>query len=357
MFAGNYYDGISSRATPVTCEPAPDGSLAIRGGDLALQFARGGIEVSPRLARTFRTLRLPNGAQIHSEDNDGVDAAFPDRNRIESVADRLERYPYVVAVSVLVILAAAVTLFHIGVPWAAERVAARVPASVDKAMGDEVLATLTRYVLQPSKLDIDEQHHLQQSFAEFAKGSPDSETFSIVFYRAPGIGANAFALPGGTIVVTDELVELIGNDANNEDEFLAVAAHEAGHQHYRHVLRSVLQGSVIAIIAANFAGDVSSASTVVVAVPTFLLQSSYSRDFEAQADDYAFDRLAAHNISPRAFADVMRKLSKQYPDEDDLAYLSSHPLNAERIARAEAAADAFEKKNGAVSPAPVRAPE
>jgi predicted Zn-dependent protease len=357
MFAGNYYDGMSSRATPVTCEPAPDGSLAIRGGDLVLKFARSAIEVTPRLARTFRMLRLPNGGQVHSEDNNGIDAAFPERNRIESVADRLERYPYVVAASVLVILAAAVTLFHIGVPWVAERVAARVPASVDKAMGDEVLATLTRFVLKPSKLDADEQHHLQQSFADFVKKAPDSETYRIVFYRAPGIGANAFALPGGTIVVTDELVELIGKDANNEDEFLAVAAHEAGHQHYRHVLRSVLQDSVVAIVAANFAGDAGSASSVVVAVPTFLLQSSYSRDFEAQADDYAFGLLAANDISTRAFADVMRKFDKQYPDADDMSYLSSHPLNAQRIARAEAAADAFEKKKGAVSPAPVRAPE
>ena len=107
----------------------------------------------------------------------------------------------------------------------------------------------------------------------------------------------------------------------------------------------------------DFAGDVGSASTVVVAVPTFLLQSSYSRDFEAQADEYAFGLLAAHTISPRAFADVMRKLDKQYPDEDDLAYLSSHPLTAERIARAERAADAFEKNKGAVSPAPVRVRE
>jgi predicted Zn-dependent protease len=357
MFAGTYYDGISSRATPVTCEPETDGSLAIRGVDLVLQFARASIDVSPRLARTFRTLRLPNGGQIQSEDNTGVDAAFPNRNQVESIADRLERYPYVVAASVLVILAAALVLFHIGVPWVAERVAARIPEAVDKAMGDEVLATLTRYVLKPSKLDAHEQHHLQQSFADFVKGTPGSENYRVLFYRAPGVGANAFALPGGTIVVTDELVELIGGDANNEDEFLAVAAHEAGHQHYRHVLRSVLEDSLVAIVAASFAGDAGSASTVVVAVPTFLLQSHYSRDFEAQADDYALELLAARNISPRAFADVMRKFEKEYPDEDDLAYMSSHPLNAERIARDEAAADAFEKAKGKLSPAPVRAPE
>jgi len=166
----------------------------------------------------------------------------------------------------------------------------------------------------------------------------------VVFYKAPAIGANAFALPGGTIVVTDDLVDLIADDDVNEDEFLAIVAHEVGHQQYHHVMRSVLQQSVVAIVAAFFVGDVGSASTIVITIPAFLLQNHYSRGFEQQADDYAFGALAAHGISPRVFANVMRKLEKQSPDAEDMSYLSSHPLTAERIARAEAAADAFEKK-------------
>jgi len=135
MFEGRYYDGLTSRATPVTCDIAGDGTLAVHGENLALQMMPGSIEVSPRLARTFRSLRLPNGAQIQTEDNDGVDAAFPNRNRVESLADRLERYPYVVAASVAIILVAAFMLFKIAVPWAAERAARRIPASVEKIDG------------------------------------------------------------------------------------------------------------------------------------------------------------------------------------------------------------------------------
>jgi Zn-dependent protease with chaperone function len=296
------------------------------------------------LARTFRTLRLPNGAQVQSEDNDGVDTAFPDRNRIESLADRLECYPNAVAACVLIIAVAGVMLFRVALPWTAERVAQRIPQSAEKVIGDEVLATFTRYLLKPSAVPAEEQRHLQQSFADFVKDVPGGENYRIVFFKGGTVvGPNAFALPGGTVVFTDELLNLIGDDANNEDEFLAVAAHEVGHQQYHHVMRSVLQGSAVAIVAAYFAGDVGSASTVVVGIPTFLLQNHYSRAFEAQADDYALALLAAHDISPRAFADVMRKFDKEYPDQEDLAYLSTHPLNAERIAHAEAAADAFEK--------------
>ena len=248
-----------------------------------------------------------------------------------------------VAVSVLVVVAVGFALFHIGLPWAAERVARRMPPAIEKTMGERALATLRYYVLKPSGLPTDEQHKLQASFADFVKNVPDAENYRVMFFNAPGIGANAFALPGGTIVVTDDLMDLIADDENEQDEFLAVAAHEVGHQQYRHVMRSVLQQSAVAIVAAYFAGDVGSASTVVVAIPTFLLQNHYSRDFEAQADEYAFQALAAHGISPRAFADVMRKLQKQDADDDDTEYTSTHPLTAERIARAEAAADAFEK--------------
>jgi Zn-dependent protease with chaperone function len=343
MFDGRYYDGLTSRATPVQCV-ASDGTLAIRGESIDAQVALGRIEVSPRLGRTFRTLRLPGGAQVQSEDNDAVDAAFPDRNRVETLADRLERYPYVVAASVVVIVVAAIALFRIGLPWAAERVAMRLPVSVEQAAGEQVLDTLKRFWLKPSKIDAERQKALQEKFAVFAKGVPDGENDRVMFFNSPIIGANAFALPGGTIVVTDQLLDLFEDDDNADDEFIAVAAHEAGHEHYRHVMRSVLQGSAVSIVAAYFAGDVGSASTVVIAIPAFLLQNHYSRGFEEQADEFAFQALAAHNMSPRVFADAMRKLQQEYPDDDSVSYVSTHPLSAERIARAEAAADAFEKK-------------
>lgn len=66
---------------------------------------------------------------------------------------------------------------------------------------------------------------------------------------APQIGANAFALPDGTLVVTDELVELAGD---NDDEVLAVLAHELGHIHERHGLRLLrtqgLSGEPLAVM-------------------------------------------------------------------------------------------------------------
>ena len=84
-------------------------------------------------------------------------------------------------------------------------VARRISPEVDRYIGQQALATLDRTVLKPTDLSPDEHQALRNDkFADFVAGEPGAEHYSIVFRRA---GApNAFALPGGTIVVTDEMV-------------------------------------------------------------------------------------------------------------------------------------------------------
>jgi predicted Zn-dependent protease len=148
---------------------------------------------------------------------------------------------------------------------------------------------------------------------------------------------NAFALPGGTIVVTDEMVAAVGSD----DELLAVLAHEIGHVRGRHAMRLVLRSSGLAVLLTALAGDAVGVTFLAVALPTMLLQSGYSRQFEAEADDYAFAHMKRHGVSPQAFADVMRRLEKEtggtLDDDAMMRYLGTHPATAERIRRAEGA--------------------
>ncbi|TLY51202.1 MAG: M48 family metallopeptidase [Gammaproteobacteria bacterium] len=336
MFEGRYYNGRDARAQRVECVGA-DAVLSIRGVDFAVQFACDAIRVTPRLARTFRTLFLPDGAQVQTDDNDAVDALFPRRNRLETLVEHLERHATAVAASIVISIAALVFAFAWGVPWFAERIAQRIPSEVERKIGDQTLATLRRTVLKPSKLPQDRRDALRARFAAFTRDIPGAGDYRLDFHAASRIGPNAFALPGGTIVFTDEMVQLLDND----DEFLAIAAHEIGHEQHRHLMRNVLQDSAVILIATLISGDVSSASAVVVSLPTFLLQSHYSRAFESDADEYAFAALKAHDISPQAFAEVMQKFIRKYPglQSRSFAYFSSHPPTAERIWRATEAAN------------------
>jgi predicted Zn-dependent protease len=115
------------------------------------------------------------------------------------------------------------------------------------------------------------------------------------------------------------------------------------------MLRLVLRGSGVAIVAAVLIGDVSG-STIAATVPAFLLNARYSREFESQADDYALTALARAGISPAAFVRAMQALEKAHPElrEDaDIRYLSSHPVTLERIAHAQAAAQRFQRGHAA----------
>ncbi len=207
-----------------------------------------------------------------------------------------------------------------GVPRLADRIATTIPPGAEHSLGEHTLAQFDRFGLGPSGLAQDRQDELYARFQNLLQGLDRGVADRIEFRDAPDIGANAFALPGGIVVVTDQLVHRLRDDR----EFDAVVAHELGHQQHRHALRQALRGSLIAVVAAVFAGDVGSAGAVVVAVPTFLLGSHYSRGFEAEADAFAFDLLARHQESPRWFARAMQVLQADGPDDDDFA-LSVEP--------------------------------
>jgi predicted Zn-dependent protease len=73
--------------------------------------------------------------------------------------------------------------------------------------------------------------------------------------------------------------------------------------------------------------------------PGILAQTKYTREFETAADDYAFTLHKRKGYSLKAFASIMERLAKGDEKESGpFAYISTHPLTAERIQRARRAA-------------------
>lgn len=334
-FAGLHYDGQAAQPQAVTVWLTPDGRICIEGEGLHLLLAREQIVVSARIGNTRRSLRWEGGAQVQTDDNDAVDAMFPRHGWFERAVAGLERHWGAALVSVLVTAVAAWGFVVHGLPWLAERAAHRVPVVLEQGMGEQVLDLLDDGELSPSTLSKGRQRVLSAHFAELVRDLPGAEGYKLVFRDAASLGANAFALPGGTVVVTDALVEQLQDEA----PIVAVLAHEIGHQQHRHVMQRVLQDSALVVVLAVLTGDMSAMSTVVVTVPTVLLQSGYSRRLESEADAFAFTLLHRHGRSPADFADAMERLDAENDRMDEvLTYVSSHPHSAERIAAARAAA-------------------
>jgi predicted Zn-dependent protease len=65
-----------------------------------------------------------------------------------------------------------------------------------------------------------------------------------------------------------------------------------------------------------------------------LVQQKFSRDFEREADDFAFDQLRRLAIPTQAFPTMLRRLDQQRGSGSGVtAYLSTHPATEDRIAR------------------------
>lgn len=139
---------------------------------------------------------------------------------------------------------------------------------------------------------------------------------------------NAFALPGGYIVINIGLIDA----ARSADELAAVLAHEVQHVEQRHSLQGLLHQLGWATLLTVVVGDASAVTSVV------LLQlgtTTFSRDLESQADLAGIRALARAGIPPAAMADFFKTLRERTPEVPTL--LSTHPATTDRIKAIEAA--------------------
>jgi len=331
-FAAAYYDGRTSARREVRVHAYP-GMIQIVGEGLRLDVPLAKVRVDPPVGGTRRALHLPEGAQLQTDDHAAVERLFPRRHAFEGWVDRLERgWPWALAA---VALAAVLAWWSVvdGLPRAAKLAAGLVPQTVEAELGEQALAFFDGRMCKPSALPPERRQGLQRGFAQLTAGLADGYAYRLLPRDCRGVGANAFALPGGALVITDALVKL----ARSDDQIAAVLAHELGHVRYRHSLRMALQAAGLAALAAALFGDATSIVGLATTLPVALLQSGYSRELESEADDYAFRRLKEVGISPKAFAEMMVLLEKGHEKRSGARssdYFSTHPATAKRIARA-----------------------
>ncbi|SEL30504.1 Peptidase family M48 [Roseateles sp. YR242] len=215
-----------------------------------------------------------------------------------------------------------------GLPWAADIVTAWVPPQVDTHLGDEAISQLGTVLLKPSTLSLQEQQAWRERLATFAAAQPGPAIPIELHFQDTGksIGPNAFALPGGHIVVTDQLIELL---RDQPDTVLGVLAHEIGHVRGRHGMRMLVRASLGSTLAAMMVGDVSG---LMAGAPALLMSAEYSRQFEREADATARDWLINAGRSPRAMQVFFERIQGKYGKSRLLPIaFSSHPANEERM--------------------------
>jgi Zn-dependent protease with chaperone function len=325
LIRARLYDGRTSAARTAEVAisaVAGSGRLLVRSGEFELTVPLAALGIGERVGSTNRLLQLPEGGSVEILDNAAFDAALECAGICtrEAPLRRLEGHWQYALAALLLTVAGTFCFFRFGVPALAARAVRLVPSSFDAVIGADTLSVLDRSTFRPTQLGPQRRAQLRQIFAAVCSGaSADSAHFRLEFRGGGALRANAFALPSGIVVLTDELEHL----SKSDDELRGVFAHEVGHLVNRHAMRMLVAGSATALLVAGVFGDVSGVTSLATAAPTVLVTSAYSRDFEREADEFAYRWMSQHHVDPQRLADLLARLAAHEGDGGGL--LATHP--------------------------------
>jgi Zn-dependent protease with chaperone function len=294
------------------------------------------LSVSERFQAVPRMIGLPGGGCLQVEDDaaGGFDRALGQSGHGPGLVYRIiSQWRYVVACIVLLV-GVVVWVDRQGAGLMASLVVPLVPGSVDERLGRSALALADSRWLVSSRQPTARRRALEERFMRLVHEQYPQLRCQLGF-RGTRLGGNsefnAFAVPGGTIILLDGLV-----DSMNDEEVLAVLGHELGHVVHRHGMRGAAQQMGLLAVAGVVWGDVSSLTASVAAGFQGL---RYSRAMEADADAFAVTFLRRGGIPVRRLADAFAVIERKEKSSGAAqSFLSDHPATLERLRAAEEAA-------------------
>ncbi|MFK7892566.1 MAG: M48 family metallopeptidase [Granulosicoccus sp.] len=336
---GYWYEAGTSSRQSALMRIAGD-SYSVEANGIALRHGHfADLSVSDRLGDTPRRIQWTDGALLETRDNALIDQWISTtgtgvKHKTSSLVHRLESNWGWVLASLLVTVLVAYAGLRFGLPAASERIARTLPQHVNEKVSESALSTLDRLMFEPSEISVDRKREVQQQFDQLLAVLPANDFRFTLHFRQMGGVANAMALPGGDVVVTDAFLELV----EHPQELDSVLLHEIGHVVERHGMTQVIRASAVSVIASLAFGDLGAMGDLAVGVPIFIMQNSYSQSAETEADSYAFDRMRDMGKDPKYFADIILRLSGKQLEgsaaQSRRNYFASHPDSRERAQKA-----------------------
>lgn len=212
----------------------------------------------------------------------------------------------------------AVAYFYV-LPWFAETVADKIPISIETQLGE----TMYENVISQYKKD----DSLTRSVNDFVKEINFKTDYPVEVTVVKKDQMNAFALPGGHIIVFDNIILKM----KTKEELAALLAHEVAHVHYRHSLKSISRSLSGYLLISLIFNDINGITAVLADNSNMLLNLNYSRNLEKDADEKAVGILQLNGLNLKGFADLFTLLKSESNDSKTLNLLSTHPLTDDRI--------------------------
>ncbi|MFZ1689304.1 MAG: M48 family metallopeptidase [Flavobacteriales bacterium] len=227
----------------------------------------------------------------------------------------------------LVIVGGLVAAYIWLMPIIAEHLALRLPRSVDDQLGEASFNAMATSMAFDTARTV--------ALQRFGDALEISKDHVLKYHVVNDAQVNAFAMPGGHIVVYTGLLD----ELDTPQELAGLLAHEGTHVQERHSTRSMVRQFASSFFLSLVAGDAGALGEIAANKGDELRGLSYSRDLEQAADDIGMQRMHANGVDPHGMIDLLEELKGAHGSSaEPPAFLSSHPLTDDRIANAKARA-------------------
>ncbi|HEX2495025.1 MAG TPA: M48 family metallopeptidase [Steroidobacter sp.] len=218
-------------------------------------------------------------------------------------------------------LALSPALLLVAFIWQSDRIA--LAAAKGVSVEDEVRLGEQAFASMRATLDLQDSGRAFEAVQALGRRLTQGSRYRYRFYVSKSDEINAFALPGGIIVVNTGLIAA----TRRPEELAGVLAHEVQHVEQRHSLQGAIKDLGLRGVWVLVTGELGGSALGQAALE--LTSLSFSREAEAQADKHGFDAMAAHGVDPSGMADFFAVLTKR-DGAAPPAFLSTHPASTAR---------------------------
>lgn len=237
---------------------------------------------------------------------------------------------------------ALLALVAVALWWSLDGVAAAAARQVSPAMESRLGETVMgQYRIGKRFMDDARARRLLDPLTGPVAAAVDKPRYPMHFFIVNDPAINAFALPGGYMVINSGLIL----KARRAAELQGVVGHEIAHVTQQHGVRAVIRSTGLFVVAQALLGDASGVAAVLANAGPMLINQAYSRDFEREADREGLALLRRARIDPLGMVDFFRlvqaeekRMLAEVKDENarkvmeaSRAFLGTHPETAERI--------------------------
>ncbi|MES0825554.1 M48 family metallopeptidase [Ruegeria sp. SCP11] len=324
---GRAYPPLSSREIPARLAVGTNTVWLIDDqGQITTRCAPEELSVESRVGATERRINFPDGTLFLTDKHAALEHLLADTR--ESRLHHAEKFHPRLIVITLACLVGAWGVWKYGLTLLVTLAVWMTPPPLVAAIDAGVMQALDQVLTEPSALNDAKKAEVRDSFDRvLAAMGPTSEDhhYTLEFRDLPGMGPNAFALPNGTIVVTDDLVRRVSTDA-----LAGVIGHEIGHVAEQHGLTQIYRSLGAFILIGMMAGDTGPVLEQVLLEGNLILSLSYSRQHELAADRFGVDLAKKAGFDPNGLSDFFELLEQELGDQGT-DWLSTHPRFEDRL--------------------------